>query len=231
LINSSHFIHLSFNAPDSPFPITLPMIGQMGSFARSSADLGDPLDLYLHGYVSSRLFTLGRAADPQDGLPVCISASHLDGLVLALSAFNHSYNYRSAVLFGHAFPVQDQQEKLYAMELITNSVLPDRWRSTRLPPSNAEMQSTSILRVKITSGSAKIRDGGVSDEVQDLENREVRESAWTGVVPVYSVMGEPIPGPYNSVEMPGSASEFIERYGEENQKYSVEAAKREKGGS
>ncbi|KAG6010926.1 hypothetical protein E4U21_002596 [Claviceps maximensis] len=234
-------IHVSFNVPDSPFPVTLPMIGQMGSFDRPSAGLGDPLDLYIHGYVSSRLFTIGRGAGAgagavdgvmdgqQRGLPVCCSASHVDGLVLALSAFNHSYNYRSAVLFGHATPVEDQAEKLYAMQLITNSVVPDRWRHTRQPPSKAEMQSTSILRVSIASGSAKIRDGGVSDDVHDLEDPHVRDSVWTGVVPVYSVMGDPVPGPYNCIDMPASARDFVREYGERNQKYSVEAAKGTKG--
>ncbi|EFY91295.1 hypothetical protein J3458_000466 [Metarhizium acridum] len=223
LINSSQLIHVSFNVPNSPFPVTLPMIGQMGSFDRPSADLGDPLDLYIHGYVSSRLFNLGRSAG-EEGMPVSCAVSHVDGLILALTAFNHSYNYRSALLFGHATLVEDQEEKLYAMELITNSVVPDRWKNSRLPPTNAEMQSTSILKVKIASGSAKYRDGGVSDDKHDLENEDALDTVWTGVVPIYSTMGEPIPGPYNRVGLPAYAKGFFEEFSARNKKQSLDAA-------
>ncbi|KAF5134606.1 hypothetical protein E5D57_005241 [Metarhizium anisopliae] len=228
LINSSQLIHVSFNVPNSPFPVTLPMIGQMGSFDRPSADLGDPLDLYIHGYVSSRLFNLGRGAG-EDGMPVSCAVSHVDGLILALSAFNHSYNYRSALLFGHASLVEDQEEKLYAMELITNSVVPDRWKNSRLPPTNAEMQSTSILKVKIASGSAKYRDGGVSDDKHDLENEDALNTVWTGVVPIYSTMSEPIPGPYNRVDLPPYAKEFFDEFSAENKKQSLDAANTKTG--
>ncbi|VUC22388.1 unnamed protein product, partial [Clonostachys rosea] len=98
IVNTAQFVNISFNPPNSPFPVILPMIGQMGSFDRPSADEGDPLDLYVHGYVSSRLMNLGREGDGESaGMPVCASATHVDGLVLALSSFSHNYNYRSAV--------------------------------------------------------------------------------------------------------------------------------------
>ena len=212
------------------------MIGQMGSFDRPSASLGDPMDLYIHGYVSSRLFNLGRDAsktkdgqtEEPEGLPVCCAVSHVDGLVLALSAFNHSYNYRSAVLFGHAVMVEDEAERLYAMELITNSVVPDRWKNSRLPPTGAELQSTSLLRVRIASGSAKFRDGGVSDDKHDLENEDALNSVWTGVVPIYSSMGEPIPSPHNRIDLPAYANDFIKDFNEENKTYCVEAVNKKK---
>jgi nitroimidazol reductase NimA-like FMN-containing flavoprotein (pyridoxamine 5'-phosphate oxidase superfamily) len=225
LINSSQLLHVSFNPPNSPFPVTLPMIGQMGSFERPSADLGDPLDLYLHGYVSNRMANLGRAADDQ-GMPVCIAASHVDGLVLSLSAFNHSYNYRSAVLFGHASLVEDRDEKLYAMELITDSVVPGRWKDTRLPPTNAEVQSTSVLRVKIASGSAKIREGGCSDEKEDLTNEQLVGGIWTGVLPVHTAIGQPIPGLYNKSEVPPYVSEYIKDFTEGNAEHSINITKK-----
>lgn len=211
------------------------MIGQMGSFSRPSADISDPLDLYLHGYVSSRLMNLGRSASSssdaaqqqqQDkGLPVCVCASIVDGYVLALSAFNHSYNYRSAVLFGHATLVEDQEEKLYAMELMTNSVIPDRWGHTRLPVTGAEMQSTSLLRVRIASGSAKIRDGNASDEKADLEDEALVGSTWTGVVPMHQVFGEPVPSTYCTTEVPAHVSDFARDFSSENQEHSAKAAK------
>ncbi|RFU78120.1 hypothetical protein TARUN_4111 [Trichoderma arundinaceum] len=233
LINSSQLLDVSFNTPNSPFPVILPMIGQMGSFDRPSADIGDPLDLYLHGYVSSRMMNVARTAEKQEdkkegeeGLPVCVSASHVDALILATSAFNHSYNYRSVVLFGYATLVEDEEEKMYAMELITNGVVPDRWKTSRLPPTKAEMQSTSILKVKISSGSAKFRDGGVSDDKHDLQNEEAQNSVWTGVLPVFSSIAEPLPTTYNKVDIPANVSNFIKDYNTENKEYALTAAKK-----
>ncbi|KAK7981139.1 glycosyltransferase family 25 protein [Apiospora arundinis] len=208
--------------------LTLPMIGQMGSFDRPSADTGDVLDLYLHGYVSSRIMNLSRKeggdapTSPEDtpvGLPVTVAASHVDGLVLSLTPNSHSYNYRSATLFGYATPVTDPAEKLWAMEFITNSVVRDRWRNTRVPPNGAEMQSTSVLKVKIVAGSAKIRSGVPSDDKADAGDGALLDRVWTGVVPVHSVLGEPIPSPYNKVgQVPGYLGDYVKgtnQYAEE----------------
>lgn len=233
LINSSLIIDVAFNTADSPFPVVLPMIGQMGSFDRPSADIGDPLDLYVHGYVSARMFNVTKAAGKQEGqeeekkgLPVTISASHVDALILATSGFNHSYNYRSVVLFGYATLVEDDEEKKYALEAITNGIVPGRWQKTRQPLTKAEMTSTSVLKVKITSGSAKIRDGGVMDDKHDLQNEEAQNSVWTGVLPVYSSIGEPIPSSYNKVEIPSHVSEFVKDYNNENKEYALTAAEK-----
>jgi hypothetical protein len=228
LINSSQFINVSFNPPNSPFPVIIPMIGQMGSFDRPSADLGDPLDLYVHGYVSSRVMNVSRnnSDEKTPGLPVCISVSHVDGLILALSAFNHDYNYRSAVLFGHASLVEDKDEKLYAMEIITNSVVPDRWRHARLPINNAELQSTSLLKIKIASGSAKIRVGQAKEQKIDLDDPELVARTWTGVLPVHTVIGEPIPGPNNTAEVPDYIKQYVQDFNSENKEYSVEVTKK-----
>ncbi|KAK3682534.1 hypothetical protein B0T22DRAFT_287055 [Podospora appendiculata] len=214
IVNTAPLLHVSFSSPNSPFPAILPMIGQMGSFARPSSDLGDVLDLYLHGYVSSRLINLSRDTSKSDeatiGLPVAVAASHIDGLVLALTPNSHSYNYRSAVLFGHAQLVTDVAEKLYAMELITNSVVPGRWANSRIPPNAAEMQSTSVLRVRIATGSAKIRSGMPHDERGDLEDEALLDRVWTGVVPVYQTLGEPVPGPYNKVaDVPAYLQQYV----------------------
>ncbi|KAK3945557.1 hypothetical protein QBC46DRAFT_302654 [Diplogelasinospora grovesii] len=212
IINSCPILHVSFHAPNSPFPVILPMIGKMGSFERPSADdLGDVLDLYLHGYVSSRIMNLTRDSDSDSssGLPMSIAATHLDGLVLALTPNSHSYNYRSAVLFGHATLVTDPAEKVFAMELITNGVIADRWGHTRTPPNSSEMQSTSILRVSIKTGSAKIRTGMPHDDRSDMVDTELLQRVWTGVVPVYQTLGTPIPGPYNKLQNP---PEYIHEY-------------------
>lgn len=224
LVNSCQILHVSFSSPSQPFPVILPMIGQMGSFARPSSDLCDPLDLYLHGYISSRIMNLGRSAGDQ-GMPVCVAASHVDGLVLALSSFSSSYNYRSAVLFGYATLVDDEAERLYAMELITNSVVPDRWRHTRLPPTRAELQSTGILRVRIASGSAKVRSGQAHDEKHDMEDEALLDSVWTGVLPVHKVMGEPLPSSYNKIDIPAHIVDYHRDFNTDNEQLSLDAVK------
>ena len=205
------------------------MIGQMGSFDRPSADTGDVLDLYLHGYVSSRVMNLSRqGADgaAAEGLPMTVAASHVDGLVLALTPNSHSYNYRSAVLFGHATVVTDVAEKLYAMELITNSVVRDRWRHTRVPPNGAEMQSTSVLRLRVAAGSAKIRSGPPGDDRADAENEALLDRVWTGVVPVQTTLGELIPGPLNRLEQPpGYLNDYVQEFNKDAKDTAVEQAK------
>lgn len=228
IVNESPLVHVSFQPEGSPFPAVLPMIGQMGSFDRPSADIGDVLDLYLHGYVSSRLVNLSRDSDAEDkekGLPVTVCASLVDGLVLALSPNAHSYNYRSAVLFGYATVVTDVAEKLYAMEVITNGVVPDRWRQTRVPPNAAEMQSTSVLKVRIVNGSAKIRTGSTHDDRCDLDDDSVLDSVWAGVIPLYPTLGTPIPAAYNRVKaVPDYLEQFRTETNELGHQASIEAA-------
>ncbi|KAI9370066.1 hypothetical protein BJX61DRAFT_113426 [Aspergillus egyptiacus] len=226
IINSSQVLHVSFNpGPSDPFPTILPMIGQMGSFDYPSAGLDEPLDCYLHGYVSSRIMNLARASEG-DGLPICVAASKVDGLILSLTPNSHSYNYRSAVLHGYAKLVTDEAEKLWAMELITNSVLPDRWRHSRVPPDKAEMSSTVILKVKVVDGSGKIRDGGVSDERKDTNNAEVTERVWTGVVPVWESFGEPIPSHLNKVaQVPDYLTSYVASMNQQNIEYAKAAVK------
>jgi len=200
----------------------LPMIGQMGSFARPSADLGDVQELYLHGYVSSRIMNLSRK--DVKGLPVCVAASHVDGLVLAMTPFAHSYNYRSAVLFGHATVVADADEVLYGMELITDSVVPDRWRNSRVPPNGAEMQSTTVLKVVIASGSAKVRAGEPHDEKRDIQDESVASRVWSGVLPVHQTIGAPIPGPHNKVDEPAYIAQFVKDFNEAAREQALSAA-------
>ncbi|KAI1434764.1 hypothetical protein GGR50DRAFT_660726 [Xylaria sp. CBS 124048] len=237
IVNTCPILQVSFTVPDSPFPMMLPMIGQMGSYARPSADTGDVLELYLHGYVSSRLINLSRGksnsesgagagagAEPS-GIPITVGACHLDGLVLSLTPNTHSYNYRSAVLFGHAELVTDAEEKMWAMEFITNSVVRDRYRHARFPPNGAELQSTSVLRVNITAGSAKSRTGMPTDGKSDLENDALLERVWTGVVPVHYTLGDPIPGPYNRVErLPTYLDGFVRESNQDAREVAIEAA-------
>jgi uncharacterized protein len=201
------------------------MIGQMGSFEYPSAGLDEPLDCYIHGYISARMMNLARASDGQ-GLPLCITATKVDGLILALTPFSHSYNYRSAVLHGYGTLVTDEEEKLYAMKLITDSVVPSRWDNSRTPPDGGEMASTGLLKVRIVDGSGKIRDGGVSDEKKDYKNEEITKRIWTGVVPVWEVFGDPVPSAENQVkDLPGYIKDYITGINEQNRKYAYDATK------
>ncbi|KAI2466853.1 hypothetical protein F4781DRAFT_333884 [Annulohypoxylon bovei var. microspora] len=230
IVNTCPILHVSFTVPNSPFPTILPMIGQMGSFDRPSADTGDVLELYLHGYVSSRIMNLSRKSageerEGEEGLPICVAASHVDGFVLSLTPNSHSYNYRSAALFGYATLVTDVEEKQYAMRLVTDSVVRDRYRHTRVPPNAAEMQSTSVLRVRVTAGSAKVRAGLPKDDRADMQNEELLDSVWTGVLPVHYTIGEPVPGAYNRVQKPPAyLEEFRADFNRDASDIAVEAA-------
>jgi nitroimidazol reductase NimA-like FMN-containing flavoprotein (pyridoxamine 5'-phosphate oxidase superfamily) len=173
------------------------MLGCTGNFTNQSADpASSSQDIYIHGYVSGRIFKSGKNADDQ-GLPITISATFLDGLVLSLTPFHNSCNYRSAVVYGYASLVDDADEALYAMKLITDNLIPQRWENSRTPPTPAELKSTSILKVRVESASAKIRVGGPSEDRADLKNAELVKNTWTGVVPYWGTWGQPVEGKEN----------------------------------
>lgn len=223
IINTTSVLHVSFPpGPDQPFPAILPMIGVMGSFDYPSANLDGPLDCYLHGYVSSRLMRIAR--DSPEGLPISVAATKVDGLVLSLTPNSHSYNYRSAVLQGYAKPVESDEEKIYAMQLITDKVVAKRWDNTRVPPDIVEMTSTTILRVKIETGSGKIRQGGPHDEAKDENRDEITDKVWTGVVPVYEAFEAPIPSDTNKVkEIPTYITSYVNDTNDGNRKTALNA--------
>ena len=170
-------------------------------------------------------------ADPtSEGLPVCVAGTQVDGIVLSLTPNSHSMNYRSAVLQGFATIVDDQEERLWAMEQITNSVLPDRWAHTRVPPDSTELTSTKIMKVSITAASGKIREGMPHDERKDMKREDVLDSVWTGVIPVSVNYGEPVSGPYNRVEnTPEHVKEFVNGRTEKGKEFAVERAMIEGG--
>ncbi len=200
------------------------MIGIMGSYDHPSADISEPMDCYLHGYVSSGVMKQARAG-PEKGLPMTVAATKVDGIVLSLTPNSHSYNYRSAVLFGYGSLVEDPEEKLWAMRLVTNSVVPSRWENSRSPPDNAEMVSTTILKVKAVNGSGKIRTGGPGDEKKDTDREDLLESVWTGVVPIWEHVGDPVAGgPSRVKEVPEHVRAFQADVNETNGDYAKTAA-------
>lgn len=203
------------------------MIGQLGLYPGDESKGELDWKCYLHGYVSSRLMKLADDAVKrgEEGLPLCVAATKVDGFVLTLTPNSHNYNYRSAVLHGFGTVVEDVEEKIWAMKLITNSVVPNRYDNTRVPPDGAEMQSTRILKLKISGASGKVREGVPEDERKDMKREDVLDSVWTGVIPVYEKLGEPQAGPYNRVkEIPEHVRRFVDEENEKREQYAFNAA-------
>ncbi|KAI5207882.1 hypothetical protein E4T39_01663 [Aureobasidium subglaciale] len=210
IVEAAPILHVSFNTPRSQdagpqFPTILPMLGAIDQ--DPAADDGQII--YLHGSSAARLFRLGAGEDAH-GLPVCIAATLLDGYVLALTPFNHSCNYRSAVVFGCATKVTDSNEMMHAMELMTNHLITDRWTNSRTPPTKSELTATGILKVRIETASVKVRNGGPHDDKKDLKDEATTTRVWTGVVPVHQVLGEPVASFDNAVQaVPSSVKSWV----------------------
>ncbi len=153
--------------------------------------------LYIHGSVASRML---RNLD--QGVPVCITVTLLDGLVLARSVFNHSMNYRSVVILGTATLVDDPAEKLAALRALSEHILPHRWDDAR-QPNEKELKATSVLRLPITEFSAKVRVGPPVDDEEDYAF-----PTWAGVIPLETSSGQPIRDERCEQELP----EYLEHY-------------------
>ncbi|MCE4946004.1 pyridoxamine 5'-phosphate oxidase family protein [Streptomyces noursei] len=174
ILDEGYVCHLGFVRDGAP--VVLPTLyGRVGD------------RLYVHGSTGSRPLRMagGRSADP--GLAVCVTVTHVDGLVLARSAFHHSINYRSVVVHGTAHQVTDEDEKKSALDALVDHVLPGRAADSR--PANAkELAATAVLRLDLREVSAKVRTGGPNDEPEDLALPH-----WSGVLPVAAAYGAPIP--------------------------------------
>jgi len=140
--------------------------------------------LYIHGSPASRMLR-----SLQNGIEVCVTVTLLDGLVLARSAFHHSMNYRSVVIFGTATTVEDTEQKQEALQAFTEHVVPGRWAEVRLP-SRQEIQGTLVLSLPLTEASAKVRSGPPNDDEADYSL-----PVWAGVIPLQVVTGEAIVDP------------------------------------
>jgi len=137
--------------------------------------------LYWHGSTASRMLNANRA-----GGPVCVTATLIDGFVLARCGFNHSVNYRSAMCFGIGEEITDAGAKGIALEHFLEHWFPGRWATLR-PPTRKELAATCVMSMQISEASAKIRDGGPHDAVADLSS-----PAWAGVIPLAIRVGTPI---------------------------------------
>jgi nitroimidazol reductase NimA-like FMN-containing flavoprotein (pyridoxamine 5'-phosphate oxidase superfamily) len=143
------------------------------------ARVGDAI--YFHGSAASRMLR-GAAG----GVPVCVTVTLTDGLVLARSVFNHSMNYRSVVALGKAMLVDTPTEKLEALHAFTEKILPGRWQDVR-QPNQKELKATSILKLPLAEISAKIRSGPVQDDEEDYAL-----PVWAGIVPLHLQAEAPV---------------------------------------
>lgn len=170
ILDEAFLCHVGFVVEGQPFVIPT-------SYGRRVADL------YVHGSAASRML---RHLQSGAAAPVCVTVTLLDGLVLARSVFNHSMNYRSVVILGNATLVDDPEEKLAALRVLSEHILPGRWDDAR-QPNPQELKATSVLRVPIEEFSAKVRTGPPIDDEEDYSF-----PTWAGVVPLHTVAGDPI---------------------------------------
>ena len=149
-------------------------------------------EIYIHGSTASRML---RALG--DGIDLCLTVTLVDGLVLARSAFHHSMNYQSVVVFGRARLVTDEREKIEALRGFTDHIVPGRWPDLR-PVTDQELRATSVLALPIQEASAKIRRGPPLDAEDDHG-----WPVWAGVVPLQMRTGEPVPDRHVPSDWPG----------------------------
>ena len=145
----------------------------------------------IHARVDDHVFVHGSAASRmlktlQGGVPVCLTATLVDGLVLARSAFHHSMNYRSVMILGKARFVNDPAEKMTAMRGFTNHIVPGRWEEVRAA-SDQELKATTVLALPLNEVSAKVRTGPPIDDEEDYAL-----PVWAGVIPLRTERGEPV---------------------------------------
>src|SRR5579863_7376539 len=168
ILDEGFICHVGFVVDGQPFVIPT-------GYGR----VGD--NLYIHGSAASRML---RRVD--EGVAVCVTVTLLEGLVLARSIFNHSMNYRSVVILGTAVAVTDAKEKLEALRLLSEHILPGRWAESR-QPNEKELKATLVMRLPIEEFSAKVRQGPPVDDEEDYAF-----PTWAGVIPLEMVAGKPV---------------------------------------
>lgn len=186
IVDEALVSHLGF--VDDGLPVVIPTLHvRVGS------------QVYLHGSAAS------RALRESAGSEVCLTATLVDGLVLARAVMHHSANYRSAMLFGEGRRVDDEEEKLAALEALVEKIVPGRWGDARLPTAK-ELRATSVLRIPLHEASAKVRSGPPLDDEADLEL-----PVWAGVVGLRTAVGEPEPDALlaTGVEPPAYLNELL----------------------
>jgi hypothetical protein len=171
ILDEALVVHVGFMVDNQPFVIPM-------GYGR------DGYRLYIHGSTASRMLK-----SLEQGIEVCVTATLLDGIVLARSLFHHEMNYRSVVLFGRATLIESEDEKLHALKILSEQIVPGRWEQARIPTPQ-EVKGTTVLAFPIEEGSAKIRSGEPHDNAEDYAL-----PIWAGQLPLTLTAGIPIPDP------------------------------------
>jgi len=187
ILDEGFICHVGFAIDGQPFVIPT-------GYARA----GD--SLYIHGSQASRML---RAMS--EGIDACVTVTLLDGLVLARSAFHHSMNYRSVVIFGRASVVEDKDEKLEALRALTEHIIPGRWAEVRWP-NESEIKATTVLALPLAEASAKVRTGPPIDDDEDYEM-----SVWAGVIPLRVESSDAVSDPRLAADV--RLPDYLRHYG------------------
>ena len=177
ILDEALVIHVGFVVDNQPYVIPM-------GYGRD----GD--QLYIHGSTASRMLQ-----SLEKGIDICVTTTLLDGIVIARSLFHHEMNYRSVVLFGHATLVESEEQKLHALKVLSEQIVPGRWEQAR-QPTYQEVKGTTVLAFPIEEGSAKIRSGEPHDNAEDYSL-----PIWAGQLPLKLTSGSPIPDPKLSPEI------------------------------
>ncbi len=190
VLDSGLVAHVAFVDRGQPFCV--PML---------HARVGD--ELYLHGSSASRAVRTLAA-----GTPACVTVTVLEGLVLARSAYEHSANYRSAMLLGTFRLIEDEADRLAAFEAFTDKLVPGRWSEVR-GPNQRELKASAILALPIAEAAVKVRTGPPSDN----DSPDAALHTWAGVLPVVTGFGTPEPAPRlkDSIPLAVSVRRLLER--------------------
>jgi nitroimidazol reductase NimA-like FMN-containing flavoprotein (pyridoxamine 5'-phosphate oxidase superfamily) len=187
ILDEGFICHVGFVLDGQPFVIPT-------GYAR----IGE--SLIIHGSQASRMLrSLGQ------GIDVCVTVTLIDGLVLARSAFHHSMNYRSVVIFGRATVVNDSEAKIAALRSLSEHMIPGRWDDVR-KPNERELQQTTVLLLPLTEASAKVRTGPPLDDEEDYEL-----DVWAGVIPLRLVADDPVDDPRlsSNTGVPKYAEDYV----------------------
>ena len=188
ILDQTFLCHVGFVADGQPFVIPT-------SYGRIEDTL------YIHGSAASRMLR-----SLSGGIPVCVTVTLVDGLVVARSLFHSSMNYRSVVILGTAKPVNDREEKLRGLHAVSEQIFPGRWADAR-QPNEQELKATSVLALPLAEASAKIRTGPPKDEQEDYAL-----PVWAGVVPLRVGAGTPEADPALPAVLAGRVPGYLRAY-------------------
>ncbi len=187
ILDAGFLAHVGFCVEGQPFVVPT-LFGREGD------------KLYLHGSAASRMLK-----QLETGIAACVTVTLVDGLVLARSAFHHSMNYRSVMVFGTARKIEEQERKMHALRVISEHLMAGRWTDVR-PPAEHELKVTAVLEFEIEEASAKVRTGPPLDDEADYAL-----PIWAGVLPLELMPKAPVRDERLTLDLP--VPEYVLRYG------------------